>query len=77
MGQNEEPISKRLKSLGLHLSYIELYKPDIFTQLFESIFFVQNLMFLMAKKYGYTQLQFVLREDILKTSSDIIYNNVN
>ena len=35
MGQNEEPISKRLKSLGLHLSYIELYKPDIFTQLFE------------------------------------------
>jgi fructoselysine-6-P-deglycase FrlB-like protein len=77
MGQNEEPISKRLKNLGLHLSYIELYKPDIFTQLFESIFFVQNLMFLMAKKYGYTRLQFVLREDILKTSSDIIYNNVN
>jgi hypothetical protein len=34
-------------------------------------------MLLMAKKYGYTQLQFVLREDILKTSSDIIYNNVN
>lgn len=77
MGQNEEPVSKRLKSLGLHLSYIELYKPDIFTQLFESIFFVQNLMFLMAKKYGYTRLQFGLREDILKTSSDIIYNNVN
>jgi len=77
MGQNEELISKRLESLGLHLSYIELYKPDIFTQLFESIFFVQNLMFIMAKKYGYTRLQFVLREDILKTSSDIIYNNVN
>ena len=77
MGQNEELISKRLKNLGPHLSYIELYKPDIFTQLFESIFFVQNLMFIMAKKYGYTRLQFVLREDILKTSSDIIYNNVN
>jgi fructoselysine-6-P-deglycase FrlB-like protein len=77
MGQNEEPISKRLRRLKLHLSYVELYRPDIFTQLFESIFFVQSLMLLMAKKYGYTQLQFVLREDILKTSSDIIYNNVN
>jgi fructoselysine-6-P-deglycase FrlB-like protein len=77
MGQNEEPISKRLRRLKLHLSYVELYRPDIFTQLFESIFFVQSLMLLMAKKYGYTQLQFVLREDIFKTSSDIIYNNVN
>jgi fructoselysine-6-P-deglycase FrlB-like protein len=77
MGQNEEPISKRLRRLKLHLSYVELYRPDIFTQLFESIFFVQSLMLLMAKKYGYTQLQFVLREDILKTSSDIIYGNAH
>jgi fructoselysine-6-P-deglycase FrlB-like protein len=76
MGQKEEAISKRLRSLGLHLSYVELYRPDIFTQLFESIFFVQNLMFLMAKKYGYNQLQYLLRKDILKASSDIIYNNV-
>jgi fructoselysine-6-P-deglycase FrlB-like protein len=76
MGQKEEAISKRLKSLGLNLSYVELYSPDIFAQLFESIFFVQNLMFLMAKKYGYNQLQYVLRQDILKASSDIIYNNV-
>jgi fructoselysine-6-P-deglycase FrlB-like protein len=77
MGQKEEAVSNRLRSLGLHLSYAELYNPDIFTQLFGSIFFVQNLMFLMAKKYGYTQLQFVIKEDILKASSDIIYNNVN
>jgi fructoselysine-6-P-deglycase FrlB-like protein len=77
MGQNEEPVSKRLKSLGLHLSYVELYRPDIFTQLFESIFFVQSLMLLMAKKYGYTRLQYVLRQDILKASSDIIYGNAH
>jgi hypothetical protein len=77
MGQNEEVVSKRLSRLGPRLSYLELYKPDVLTQLFESIFFVQNLMFLMAKKYGYTQLQFALREDILKASSDLIYNNVN
>jgi fructoselysine-6-P-deglycase FrlB-like protein len=77
MGQNEEPVSKRLKSLGLHLSYVELYRPDIFTQLFESIFFVQSLMLLMAKKYGYTRLQYVFRQDILKASSDIIYGNAH
>jgi len=76
MGQKEEAVIKRLKRLGLHLSYVELYRPDIFTQLFESIFFIQNLMFLMARKYGYKQLQYVLRKDILKASSDIIYDNV-
>jgi fructoselysine-6-P-deglycase FrlB-like protein len=77
MGQKEEAVAERLKNLGLHLSYLELYKPDIFAQLFVSIFFVQNLMFLMAKKYGYSQLQFVLMEDILKASTDMIYNNEN
>jgi fructoselysine-6-P-deglycase FrlB-like protein len=76
MGEKEETISKRLKRLGLHVSYVELYNPDIFTQLFVSIFFVQNLMFLMAKKYGYNQLQFILNENILNASSDIIYKNV-
>ena len=77
MGQNDERISKRLKKLGLHQSYLELHRADIFTQLFESIFFVQTLMLLMAKKYGYTKLQYVLRQDILKASSDIIYYDVD
>jgi fructoselysine-6-P-deglycase FrlB-like protein len=77
MGQNNEPIGKRLEKLGLHVSYVELYRPDIFTQLFESIFFVQTLMLLVAKKYGYTQLQYVLKQDILKASSDLIYDNAN
>jgi hypothetical protein len=77
MGQNDELICQRLKRLGLHLSYVELYSPDVFTQLFVSIFFVQNLMFLMAKKYGYKQMQLALNEEILKASSDIIYNKVD
>jgi hypothetical protein len=77
MGQQEEAVIKRLKRLGLRLSYVELYRADIFTQLFESIFFIQNLMFLMARKYGYKQLKYVLRQDILKVSSDIIYDNAN
>lgn len=77
MGQNDVRISKRIKSLGIHTSYFELYRADILAQVFESIFFVQTLMLLMAKKYGYTQLQYPLRRDILKASSHIIYGDAN
>jgi fructoselysine-6-P-deglycase FrlB-like protein len=73
LGQNEEQISLRLQKLGFHLSYFELYNSDILTQLFESIFFTQNLILLLAKKYGYTELQYVKMKDVLKASSDIIY----
>jgi len=76
MGQKEEATSNRLRKLGLHLSYVELSSQDVFTQLFVSIFFVQNLMLLLAKKYGYNQLQYPLRQDILKASSDIIYGHL-
>jgi fructoselysine-6-P-deglycase FrlB-like protein len=74
MGQNEEQISQRLKRLGLCLTYIELYHSDMLTQLFQSIFFVQNLILLLAEKYGYTELQYVKMKDVLKASSDIIYS---
>ena len=74
LGQNEEQIRRRLDRLGLRLSYIELYNPDTLTQLFESIFFVQNLMLLLTEKYGYTELNYLMMKDVLKTSSDIIYS---
>ena len=77
LGQNEEQIRKRLSRLGPRLSYIELYNKDIFTQLFTSIFFVQNLILLLAEKYGYTELQFVMMKDVLSASSDIIYDKIN
>ena len=73
LGQNEEQIRRRLNRLGLRLSYIELYNKDIFTQLFASIFFVQNLILLLAERYRYTELQYVTMKDVLKASSDIIY----
>jgi fructoselysine-6-P-deglycase FrlB-like protein len=76
-GQNEEQISSRLNKLGLSLSYIELYNPDVLSQLFESIFFIQNSLLLLAEKYGYTELQYVLMKDVLETSSAIIYDQVN
>ena len=74
LGQKEEQISRRLGKLGLDLSYFELYHSDMLTQLFQSIFFVQNLILLLAEKYGYTELQYVMMKDVLKASSDIIYS---
>lgn len=74
LGQNEKRYSSRLERLGLLASYIELYSSDALAQVFQSIFLVQNLMLLLAGKYGYTELQYLLKEDILKVSSDIIYD---
>ena len=74
LGQNEKRYSSRLERLGLLASYIELYNSDALSQVFQSIFLVQNLMLLLAGKYGYTELQYLLKEDILKVSSDIIYD---
>jgi hypothetical protein len=73
LGQNEVQLSRRLEKLGFRISYFELYNSDILAQLFESIFFMQNLILLLAKKYGYTELQYVMMKDVLKASSDIIY----
>jgi hypothetical protein len=31
----------------------------------------------LAEKYGYTELQYVMMKDVLKASSDIIYDEMN
>ena len=73
-GQNEKRYRLGLEGLGLLTSYIELYTSDELAQVFQSIFLVQNLMLLFAGRYGYKELQYLLREDVLKVSSDIIYD---
>jgi fructoselysine-6-P-deglycase FrlB-like protein len=77
LGQNESHLNQRLNALSLRLSYMELYNQDILAQVFESIFFVQNLMLLLAQRHGVTELQYVLMKDVLKASSDIIYDQMN
>ena len=72
-GQKEDQISERLSKLGLRLTYNELYNQDIFAQLFKAIFFIQNLILLLAEKNGYSELQYVKMKDVLQASSDIIY----
>ena len=73
LSEKEQTVRQKLSRLGLKLSYIELYNYDILSQVFESIFFVQNLMLLLAEKHGYTELNYLRMKDVLKVSSDIIY----
>jgi fructoselysine-6-P-deglycase FrlB-like protein len=73
LGQKEEMINQKLSQLGFKISYMELYNQDIVSQLFESIFYVQNLMLLLAEKYGYTELNYLGMKYLLKVSSDLIY----
>jgi len=73
LGQNELYISEKLSKLGFPVNYTEFYNQDIFGQLFTTIFFIQNLMLLLAEKNGYSELQYVKMKDVLQTSSDIIY----
>ena len=76
LGQKEEFVPTRMSKLvGRQISYFELYNEDIVSQIFESIFFVQNLILLMAEKHGYTELTYIMMKDVLKVSSDIIYFN--
>jgi glutamine---fructose-6-phosphate transaminase (isomerizing) len=77
LGQNDDQIIRRLRRLGLRLSYIELYNKDVFTQLFVAIFFVQSLILLLAERYRYTELQYLTMKDVLEASSDIIYGQID
>jgi len=74
LGQNEKIYSSRIEGLGVRSSYIELYNSDVLSQVFQSIFLVQNLALQLAKRYGYTELQYLVKQDILRVSSDLIYD---
>lgn len=73
-GQEEELVNQKLSGLGLKVSYTEIYNEDAVSQLFESIFFVQNLMLLLMEKGDYTELNYLTMKNHLKVSSDIIYS---
>jgi fructoselysine-6-P-deglycase FrlB-like protein len=73
LGKKEEMISQKLNQLGLNISYVELFNEDLLSQLFESIFFVQKLMLLLAEKIGFTELKYLMMKPVLEASSDLIY----
>lgn len=74
LGQKEKPLSMRLEKLGINVSYFELYNHNILAQLFQSIFFAQSLVLLLAERHGYTELQYLLNDGLLRASSDLIYD---
>ena len=74
LGQNEKLYSSRIKALGVRSSYIELYNSDMLSQVFQTVFIVQNLMLLLAERFGFKELEYLVKEDILKVSSNLIYD---
>ena len=73
-GHNEEFISKKIDNLSGQLNYFEFKNPNILSQLFQSIFFLQSFMLLLSKKYNLKELKYRHMKKVLKISSDIIYN---
>ena len=71
LGQNEGPVRDSLSRLSFNVSYQELNEPDRLTQLFQTIFFVQIIIF-----YGLTKIFYVVI--ILQTSCPLnLTNNLN
>ena len=76
LGNKDKSVVGSLEKLGTNMSYFELHDSDILVELFQSIFLIQNLMLLLAKRQGCTELHFLVRKDVLKISSGLIYDNV-
>jgi len=75
LGQNENAKGQRLGKLDYNFDYFELKNSDILSLLFESIFFMQSFMLVLCEKYKHNELQYILMKNVLKISSDIIYND--
>ncbi len=73
LGRTEDSTSHKLGNLKNEFNFFELKNPDLLSELFESIFFLQGFMLLLCEKYDFTELKYVLMKKILTISSDIIY----
>jgi fructoselysine-6-P-deglycase FrlB-like protein len=73
-GHNEEFICKKIDNLNSRLNYFEFKNSSILSQIFQSIFFLQSFMLLLSKKYNLKELKYRQMKNVLKISSDIIYN---
>jgi fructoselysine-6-P-deglycase FrlB-like protein len=76
LGNKEKSVAGSLEKLGTNISYFEFHESDIIAELFKSIFLLQNMMLLLAKRHGLTELQFLVSKDKLQISSELIYDRV-
>lgn len=72
-GRTEDITSHKLRNLKNEFNFFELKIPDLLSELFEAIFFLQGFMLLLCEKYNFTELKYVLLKKVLAISSDIIY----
>lgn len=75
LGRTEDTTSHKLGNLKNEFTFFELKNPDLLSELFESIFFLQGFMLLFSEKYDFTELKYILMKKVLTISSDIIYRN--
>jgi glucosamine 6-phosphate synthetase-like amidotransferase/phosphosugar isomerase protein len=75
LGRTKDTTSRKLENLKNESSFFELKNPDLLSELFESIFFLQGFMLLLCEKRHFTELKYVLMKKVLAISSDIIYRD--
>jgi fructoselysine-6-P-deglycase FrlB-like protein len=75
LGRTEDTTIHKLANLKNDFNFFNIRNPDLLSELFESIFFLQGLMLLFCEKYELTELKYVLMKKVLTLSSDIIYRN--
>lgn len=75
LGRAEDTTIHKLANLENDFNFLNLRNPDLLSELFESISFLQGLMLLFCEKYEFTELKYVLMKKVLRISSDIIYRN--
>jgi fructoselysine-6-P-deglycase FrlB-like protein len=73
LGRTEDNTSHKLRNLKNMFNFFELKNPNIISELFEAIFFLQGIMLRLCEKQNFTELKYVLMKKVLAISSDIIY----
>ncbi len=73
LGRTEDITSNKLRNLKNDFNFFELKNPDLLSELFEAIFFLQGFMIHLCEKHDFTELKYILMKKVLAISSDIIY----
>lgn len=77
LGRTENITSQKLKNLNNKSNFFGLKNPDVLSELFESIFFLQGFMLLLCEKHNINELKYVLMKRVLDISSNIIYRTAS
>jgi hypothetical protein len=74
LGRAEDNTSHKLRNLKNEFNFFVLKNPDLLSELFEAIFFLQGFILRLCEKHNFTELKYVLMKKVLAISSEIIYS---